>query len=221
MPDALQDLVRRSIGSLRVPRAASDTATLTAAVDAVLGQVLRSLLHDRQFQALEAAWRGLDFLVKRLPTGPRHMQAGKVNVPQLKIFVVNYGLTEFKTDLSAAASLDATALCQVLVEQTVNTPGAEPWGLIVADYTLQAAAIDLLAAGCLARMAAWAGAADRGRQSLARRLRVAGRLARPQRLADKPARQRGQSMGKSPQSGRGVLPRARREPLPATYALRP
>ncbi len=147
LPEGLRDLVRRSIDSLRVPRAASDSAALIAAVDAVIGQVLRSVLHDRQFQALEAAWRGLDFLVKRLPTGPK-----------LKIFLLDQGLPELKADLASAAGLEATALYKVLVEQTVETPGAEPWALIVADYTVEATAIDLLVAGCLARMAARAGA---------------------------------------------------------------
>jgi type VI secretion system protein ImpC len=147
LPEGLRELVRRSTQELRVPKAASDSATLTAAADAALGQVLRSILHDRQFQALEAAWRGLDFLVKRLPTGPK-----------LKVFLVDYGLTELKTDLGSTAGLEATDLYQVLVEQTVNTPGGEPWGLIVADYTLQATAVDLLVGGCLARMAARAGA---------------------------------------------------------------
>ena len=117
MPDGLRDLVRRSIDSLRVPKAASDSATLIAAVDAVIGRVLRSVLHDRQFQALEAAWRGLDFLVKRLPTGPK-----------LKIFLVDHGLPELKADLASAAGLEATAFYNVLVEQTVNTPGGEPGG---------------------------------------------------------------------------------------------
>ena len=196
LPDGLRDLVRRSINSLRVPKAASDSTTLIAAVDAVIGQVLRSVLHDRQFQALEAAWRGLDFLVKRLPTGPK-----------LKVFFVDYGLPELKTDLASAAGLEATAMYDVLVEQTVNTPGGEPWGLIVADYTLEATAVDLLVAGCLARMAARAGvAADRGRQPPARRVRVAGHVARSQRLAADAAGERGQGLGRASQPGRSILP---------------
>jgi type VI secretion system protein ImpC len=151
LPEPLQDIVRRGIGPLRVPKAASDSATLNAAVDAALGQVLRSILHDCRFQALEAAWRGLDFLVKRLPGYP-------LGGPRLKVFACDYGLAELKTDLALGDGLESLALHHVLVEQTVNTPGGEPWGLIVGDYTFEATSVDLLVAGCLARLACWAGA---------------------------------------------------------------
>ena len=212
MPDGLRDLVRRSIDSIRIPKAASDSTTLIAAVDAVIGQVLRSVLHDRQFQALEAAWRGLDFLVKRLPTGPK-----------LKVFLRRLWTAGAQGRPGVGGRVGGDGhLRRDLVEQTVNTPGAEPWGLIVADYTLEATAVDLLVAGCLARMAARAGvAADRGRQPPTRRVRVAGHVARSQRLAADAAGERGQGLGRASQPGRGILLGSCHAAVPAAHALWP
>ena len=147
LPQGLAELVRRSTDAMRVPQAPVHSATLIEDLEDAIARRLRLILHDPAFQALEAAWRGLDFLVKRLPTGSK-----------LKIYVADLGFSALKVELGLADSLEATAFYDLLVHQTVGTPGGEPWGLIVADYTVEATALDLLVAGCMARTAARAGA---------------------------------------------------------------
>ena len=39
------------------------------AIDAAIAQNMRSVLHDPEFQSLEAAWRSVDFLLRRLEMG--------------------------------------------------------------------------------------------------------------------------------------------------------
>lgn len=55
--------IRQVIGS-NAPGASARNAELVARVETELSERLRTLLHHPKFQALEAAWRGLDFLVR-------------------------------------------------------------------------------------------------------------------------------------------------------------
>ena len=52
----------------RVEVADPRQAELVAGVDAATGQLMRDILHHPDFRALEAAWRSLHFLVRRLET---------------------------------------------------------------------------------------------------------------------------------------------------------
>jgi len=147
LPEGLGKLVRRSTAAIRVPQADEGTPAFIAAAETEIARLLRSILHDRAFQALEAAWRGLDFLVKRLPTDAK-----------LKVSLVDLCFPSLKADLASADTLETTSFYDLLVNQTVGTPGGEPWGLIVADYTVEASKVDILVAACMARVAARAGA---------------------------------------------------------------
>ena len=68
LPRELADLVRRTAEPYRVAKPHPEQADLVGCVDAVASRLLRTVLHDPGFQALEAAWRGLAFLARRLPT---------------------------------------------------------------------------------------------------------------------------------------------------------
>jgi type VI secretion system protein ImpC len=46
----------------------NEQAAMIAAVDEAISAAMRSILHDRRFQLVEAAWRGLFFLVRRTET---------------------------------------------------------------------------------------------------------------------------------------------------------
>ncbi len=146
LPGDLARLVRRAVEPYRLAKPAPDQADLVACVDAVASRLMRSILHDRRFQALESAWRAMALLTRRLPTGP-----------QLKLYLLDIGLDELAADLGSAADIDSTGIHQVLVDQAIGTPGAGAWQAILANYTFDAAAVDLLIAGCLARIAARAG----------------------------------------------------------------
>ena len=49
-----------------VPDTAAQTKSYTAAVDAAIAEQMRQLLHDPAFQRLEAAWRGVQWLISSL-----------------------------------------------------------------------------------------------------------------------------------------------------------
>lgn len=147
LPDELAEIVRRAVEPYRIEKADPDQADLLGCVEAVASQLMRSILHDPRFQALEAAWRGLDFLLRRLSTGPK-----------LKVFLIDVSLAELAADFGAANDLESSSLHRLLVDETVGTLGAAPWGAIVGNFTFDAESLDLLLAGCVARIAARAGA---------------------------------------------------------------
>ena len=91
---------------------AKSVAELIALVDEATGAHLRSILHHPEFQAIEAAWRAIYFLVRRLETDS-----------SLKVYLLDVSREELAVDLTRAESQGASALHKILVEQTVHTPG--------------------------------------------------------------------------------------------------
>lgn len=94
---------------------------LLQCVDEAISVAMRSVLHGERFRALESAWRGLWWMVRKLETGP-----------QLKVFFLNRSRAELEADLANDA-IESTALHRCLVQEAVDTPGGEPWSLIVHD----------------------------------------------------------------------------------------
>ncbi|MDP2367929.1 type VI secretion system contractile sheath domain-containing protein [Rhodoferax sp.] len=79
---------------------------LVASVDASLADLMRSVLHHPQFQALESLWRGLDFLLRRVETSA-----------DLSVHLLDVPVLSFAADLVASDDLTGTGLYQLLVDQ--------------------------------------------------------------------------------------------------------
>src|SRR6266498_1770897 len=96
---------------------------LLAAVDSAVGAQMAAILHNRDFQALESAWRALDFLVSRLETGS-----------EMKVYLLDISEEEFERDLGSTEDLESTAAFKLMVQDTVGTSGGLPWAAIAANY---------------------------------------------------------------------------------------
>jgi len=116
-------------------------------VDEAIGVRMRALLHDRGFQGLEAAWRTLFMLVRRLGT-----DSG------LQLWLLDCDPDELRADLRAAPSLDQSGLYRQIAPETEITAGDPPWAAVVGLHTFSAATSDLETLAALARIAAAAGA---------------------------------------------------------------
>jgi type VI secretion system protein ImpC len=77
---------------------------------------MRALLHHRQFQELEAAWRGVDFLLRNVDTDDT-----------LEVCLLDVSRTELGADLRNATD-SGSGLVDLLVGQPI---GSRPWSLIV------------------------------------------------------------------------------------------
>jgi type VI secretion system protein ImpC len=146
-PSGWQALLREIVAPYALPKADPEQGRLVALVDEALAAQLRALLHHPGFKILEAAWRGLFFLTRRLDTDN-----------SLKIFLVDLSREELSADLAAADDLRATALYRLLVEDTVETPGGQPWAVVAGCYAFGPGPDDVRLLARLGQVAARGGA---------------------------------------------------------------
>ncbi len=91
---------------------------MIAQTDAAITGEMRAVLHHPAFQSLEAAWRGLYFLIRRLETGE-----------DLKLYVMDLPAEQLLT------SEGLGELRRVAVTESTGTIGGLPWALIVGLYS--------------------------------------------------------------------------------------
>ncbi|HKD36095.1 MAG TPA: type VI secretion system contractile sheath large subunit, partial [Pirellulales bacterium] len=139
---------RRILDQVAAPhRIATDDPRLGQFVelaDALTADRMRAILHHPAFQALEAAWRGIHLLTRRLQTDAN-----------LKIFVLDCPKETLVADLEAADSLRSTAFFKVLAERPAGSPR---WGIVVGNYEFAATQPDIEMLGRIAQIAEHAGA---------------------------------------------------------------
>ena len=146
-PGLVHELIKQIVAPYVIPAPDPRQSELVKSVDAAASHQMRRLLHHPHFQRLESLWRGLYLLVRRLETGR-----------SLKLELFDIAKSELQDVLMATEELDRSVLFKLLVEQTIQTPGAQPWGLIVADFTFDATREDAELLGRVGKIAAAAGA---------------------------------------------------------------
>ena len=117
------------------------------AVDAATSELMQRILRHTDFQAIESAWRGVHFLVSRLETDER-----------LKLYLLDISKTEMAADLGATDNLRSTGIYKLLVEQTVETFGGEPWAVLAGNYIFDNSREDAELLGRIAKIAKASGA---------------------------------------------------------------
>jgi len=100
-------------------RLGRDIATL----DELLGEQLDEILHHPRFQALEASWRGLAFLVE-------HAETREV----ARVRILDLGWRELARDLESAIEFDRSQIFRKVYSEQFDMPGGEPFGLLIGDY---------------------------------------------------------------------------------------
>ena len=98
---------------------------VNAEIDMRMSDQLNLVLHHPEFQALEASWRGLNFLV-------RGVQAD----PSLKIRLFNISLQELGRTLRKfrGAAWDHSPIFKKIYEEEYGQLGGEPFGVLIGDY---------------------------------------------------------------------------------------
>lgn len=94
-----------------------------AEIDRILTDQLNAIMHDAEFQKLEASWRGLHDMVKGTETGPT-----------LKLRLLNVSKKELLKDLETAVDHDMSMLFKKVYEEEYGTFGGAPYSLLVGDY---------------------------------------------------------------------------------------
>ena len=116
-----------------------------AAIDAKLTEQINLILHHEQFQALEAAWRGLHHLVSNTETDE-----------MLKIRFMDLSKDELRRTMRRykGVAWDQSPLFKRLYEDEYGQLGGEPYGCVVADYYFDHGAPDVDLLGAMSRVCA-------------------------------------------------------------------
>ena len=140
----IDDYVRKLVEPFVVAKADPRQAEFVDSVDDAIAGAMRKLLHHPAFQQLEAAWVGLQMLVRRLETDS-----------QLSIHIVNVSKQQLAEDVSGD-DLAKSQLYKLLVEST-SVAGADPWKLVVGNFTCDEGPENVELLGRIARIHAAAG----------------------------------------------------------------
>jgi type VI secretion system protein ImpC len=125
--NAVQTLVTQALAdSTLVKGEVLDTIEeMIARLDEKLSAQMNEILHAPEFQQIESAWRGLNYLVMNSETDA-----------SLKIHVMNVSKSELLRNLKSypGARWDQSPLFKKVYESEFGTLGGEPYGALVADY---------------------------------------------------------------------------------------
>jgi type VI secretion system protein ImpC len=146
-PDEVREFAQRAAAKYLVNTPDPRQGEMLAVMDRAIGGLMRAVLHNPHFQALEAIWRATFLLVRQLETGSR-----------LQLFLIDISKEELAADLSSGADLRDSGAYRLLVEKSVETPGAEPWAVIVGNYSFGVGKEDARLLAQMARIARRAGA---------------------------------------------------------------
>jgi len=135
------------VGPHRVARTDPRLPEFEAMLDEAISAQMRTILHHADFQALEAAWRGLYLLVRRLETDA-----------QLQVWLLDVTREELAADLLNVDDLSSTGTYQQMVERTVGDGEGRPWAVVAGLYSFGPNAQDLSMLANLTRITRAGGA---------------------------------------------------------------
>lgn len=101
----------------------AEQSNLLSALDEVASDLMRKILHHKDFLSLESAWRGLYFLVRRTDTDT-----------DLKIYLLDISKDELLDNLKSVNSLSDSVFFQWTVGESVETTIGEPWAVVCGNY---------------------------------------------------------------------------------------
>jgi type VI secretion system protein ImpC len=120
----IEALLQRVVAPHIVPDTRAQTQAYLSAVDSAIAEQMRALLHDPAFQALEAAWRGVQWLIGSLELGD-----------DLQLHLFDASRDELLADVVASQGrLAETELHRALADRWRGVPGGEPWHLLAGLY---------------------------------------------------------------------------------------
>ena len=125
--DIISELVAQVTAGAVVP-SANLSVTLDARVaelDELISNQLSAIMHAPEFQKLESAWRGLEYLCQNTSTGA-----------MMKIKVFNTPKRDLIRDFKGAIDFDQSVLFKKVYEEEFGTFGGAPFGALVGDFEL-------------------------------------------------------------------------------------
>lgn len=129
--DLAKNLIRDIVAPHILPSADPKQAEYIESIDNSISELMNTVLHHPKFQALESAWRGLYFVVKRTKTDT-----------DLKLFLLDISKTEIERAVDADDEKN-TLFYKKVVEPYTGIAGAKPWSVWIGDYEIRDQANDI------------------------------------------------------------------------------
>ncbi|NTS77908.1 type VI secretion system contractile sheath large subunit [Catenovulum sp. SM1970] len=101
-------------------------------IDKVISQQLDLILHHKEFQKIESAWRSLQYLVNRTP-----------NNANIKIELLDVDKETLREDFEEAPDTTQSSLYKHVYTAEYDTPGGEPISNIVSNFEFDCSAPDI------------------------------------------------------------------------------
>jgi type VI secretion system protein ImpC len=119
--------------------------SIVAEIDKKLTEQVNLILHHRDFQQLESAWRGLHYLVNNTETDE-----------MLKIRVMNISKKDLSKTLRKfkGTAWDQSPIFKKIYEEEFGQFGGEPYGCLVGDYYFDHTAPDMELLGEISKVSA-------------------------------------------------------------------
>lgn len=147
--EKVRDLVGEFVNQVLAETMATSDDTMTmikkriADIDNLLSLQLDAILHHPKFQALEASWRGLHYLVSKTETNSL-----------LKLRLLCLKKDELARDLTQAVEFDQSSLFKKIYEEEYGTFGGAPFSLMIGDYEFGRSQTDFVMLEKIAEVAA-------------------------------------------------------------------
>lgn len=94
-----------------------------AKLDEKMSEQLDAIIHHDEFQALEARWRGLDYLLNQSDPAAN-----------IKVEILDVSKEDLLEDFEDAPDTTHSGLYQQVYTQEYDTPGGEPFSVMLSDY---------------------------------------------------------------------------------------
>ena len=116
----LSSLINKLVKPHLIQTDQDEQSKLLLIVDEVISDLMRKILHHPRFQSLEAAWRGIFLLVRKLETDS-----------SLRIFLLDVTKSAIADNLKSVNDLSDSNIYRALNESS------EPWAIICGNYTFE------------------------------------------------------------------------------------
>jgi len=116
----LERMIRNIVAPSVVAGVSPEQTAWLSILELELTAQLRSILHHQHFQALEAAWRGIDRLVRTFGAEDN-----------LRLFLVDVSKEELAADLRPRAASESSGICKLIGSQADD----QPWTVWLGLYT--------------------------------------------------------------------------------------
>ncbi len=143
----LNVLIGKLIKPFLVQTDEKEQSNLLKIVDDVTGDLMHQIIHHPRFQAIESAWRGLYFLVRRTETNS-----------DLKIFLYDIGKEQLSNHLKSFDNLADSEFYNLITGKNVQNFDEHNWSLICGNFEFTTNVQDVAALMRLAKISSVANA---------------------------------------------------------------